>query len=117
MFYSRAPGRVNIIGEHVDYSGYGVLPMAIESDALIAVGQDIGEKGVAVRLCNLEEKFGERTSPIQVAQLIGDTSVGRVGKKGDEVMRINVILGVGVSTTSLDKLFFGCCSRICYSLS
>ncbi len=36
---ARAPGRVNLIGEHTDYNGFPVLPMAIDRSIWVAVAR------------------------------------------------------------------------------
>ncbi|KAF1842190.1 galactokinase [Cucurbitaria berberidis CBS 394.84] len=60
-FFARSPGRVNIIGEHIDYSLYEVLPMAITADFIMAVAVRPSEEKPRIRIANLNsEKFPAR---------------------------------------------------------
>src|SRR5215213_9125218 len=49
----RAPGRVNLIGEHTDYNGGFVLPMAIEKEAAVAIRARNDRK---IRVCTINLK-------------------------------------------------------------
>ena len=55
-FLSRAPGRVNLIGEHTDYNGLPVLPMAIQREIQILFTPRTDS---VVRVANTEEEFGQ----------------------------------------------------------
>ena len=50
----RAPGRVNLIGEHTDYNGLPVLPMAIGQD-IVACASLRGDSRVIIK--NTEPSF------------------------------------------------------------
>ena len=62
-YVARSPGRVNIIGEHVDHQLYEVLPMAIASDVLIAVSKTNGSKVSITNLDDSKFKAGEFLIP------------------------------------------------------
>ncbi|KAJ9649539.1 galactokinase [Coniosporium apollinis] len=60
-FVSRSPGRVNIIGEHTDYSLYEVLPMAVTADVIIAVSVRPTSESPRIRIANIDsQKFPTR---------------------------------------------------------
>src|SRR5512135_2252262 len=52
---ARAPGRVNLIGEHTDYNGLAVFPMALDREVGIAFRP---RRDSRISLTNLEERFG-----------------------------------------------------------
>ncbi|KAM3165317.1 Galactokinase [Lachancea thermotolerans] len=59
-FVSRSPGRVNLIGDHIDYVDFSVLPMAIDADLLCAVGVLSTEDIPSITLINEDPKFAQR---------------------------------------------------------
>ena len=78
QFVSRSPGRVNIIGEHIDYSLYSVLPMAITADVLLAIStsEDASSSSYKIKVSNVQSsKFPEHEFELPFDSVDIDASV------------------------------------------
>lgn len=59
--YCSCVTRVNLIGEHIDYCGYAVCPMALQQHILLAV--DTLEEPI-LRLANIDSKYKDFETPM-----------------------------------------------------
>jgi len=57
VYFVRAPGRINLIGEHTDYNGFPVMPLAIDR-AIRAVFSPRDDRFVSIR--NVADKYSPR---------------------------------------------------------
>ncbi len=113
----RAPGRVNLIGEHTDYNGGFVLPMAIERETAVAV-RARDDRRIRVHSVNLgetaefdldartERKKGFWLNYIEgVARLIERRGIELKG--ADLLVWSNVPSGAGLSSSAALEVVSG----------
>lgn len=62
ILLARAPGRINLIGEHTDYNGPPVLPMAVNRDIAAVFAP---RKDSTVVLTNTDPVFPERSFQVE----------------------------------------------------
>ncbi|MBI3786453.1 MAG: galactokinase [Deltaproteobacteria bacterium] len=114
QFLVRAPGRVNLLGEHTDYNGLPVLPMAIDRSVLIAGRM---RRDPCLRLTNCDARFSPRQFELSdtiapyadgdwgnYAKAAAQGLVLRAGKAlergADLLVEGNVPQGAGLSSSS-----------------
>jgi len=92
------PGRVNLIGEHIDYNGGQVMPCAITPGNYLAVSKNL-DKRFRFHCLNFPE----------MAELHLQESYSRTGKQwyNYPLGIINQILHEGYNLSGLDMLFYG----------
>ena len=119
---ARAPGRVNILGEHVDYNDGLVLPAAIDRAVYIAaapsldgcvtlVASDLG-KQVSFRLADLAQKIDDQGRPLPGWARYPAGVAWALGEAGFQVSGIQAIytsdipIGAGLSSSAAVEVGF-----------
>ncbi len=108
MLVVRSPGRVNIIGEHLDYNEGFVLPAAIDKAIYVAIGKR-NDDSVQLYSADFEESFEVRLSDIKPTAGWSTYILGVVDqliKRGHAVGGFNLVLdgdvpiGAGLSSSA-----------------
>ncbi len=122
-FLARAPGRVNLLGEHLDYNEGFVLPAAIDRDTMVAfrksgsprstiVAHDLGRE-VAIDSQSVLRKQGSDRAPLSGWELYPAGVSWALNTAGmdtpgmDAVFASQVPIGAGLSSSASVEVAFG----------
>ena len=126
-YLSVAPGRVNILGEHIDYNGGSVLPAAIDryvylaankrNDGIITIHSLDLQESVSFQISEIEKKIDSEGNPLPNWALY-PAGVFWSAKKIDlEISGFNAIftstipMGAGLSSSAAVEVAFGALMR------